>query len=56
MPYFVTVCSAIVVLFDLFYLFCVFSRKMPIKEFYLDRVLRDLEMTQEQVKCCFESV
>lgn len=24
------------------------ARKMPIKEFYLDRVLRDLEMTQEQ--------
>jgi len=26
---------------------------MPIKEFHLDRVLRDLEMTHEQVGCCW---
>jgi len=39
-----------------FNLSCVICRKMPIKEFHLDRVLRDLEMTHEQVDCYFKFI
>ena len=41
----------VAVAFCPFHSFYVICRKMPIKEFHLDRVLRDLEMTHDQVGC-----
>jgi len=39
-------CCSYISSFGMYFVIC---RKMPIKEFHLDRVLRDLEMTHEQV-------